>query len=206
MRVNRGSTWMTFAPRGFASITHWNPTGWASAMFEPWMMMQSALARSCWNVGGAAATEDGPQTGDGGGVSNTRLVLDLDGAQRREQLLDEVVLLVVQRRAAEAGDAQRAADRSPSSSMSCQVSCAGLDTRSAIMSIAVSRSRSSHSVPYGRAVADLRLPQRAGHQVACWREPLGHSRPREIGLSGSPSIWMTFPSLTKTRCPQPTAQ
>jgi hypothetical protein len=24
-----------------ASITHWNPTGWASAMLEPWMMMQS---------------------------------------------------------------------------------------------------------------------------------------------------------------------
>ena len=48
VRVKRGSTWMTFAPRAFASITHWKPTGWASAMFEPWMMMQSALARSCW--------------------------------------------------------------------------------------------------------------------------------------------------------------
>ena len=48
VRVNRGSTWMTFAPRAFASITHWNPTGWASAMLEPWMTMQSALARSCW--------------------------------------------------------------------------------------------------------------------------------------------------------------
>ena len=48
VRVNRGSTWMTFAPRALASITHWKPTGWASAMFEPWMTMQSALARSCW--------------------------------------------------------------------------------------------------------------------------------------------------------------
>ena len=27
VRVNRGSTWMTFAPRALASITHWNPTG-----------------------------------------------------------------------------------------------------------------------------------------------------------------------------------
>ena len=35
------------APRAFASITHWKPTGCASAMFEPMMTMQSALARSC---------------------------------------------------------------------------------------------------------------------------------------------------------------
>jgi hypothetical protein len=48
VRVNRGSTWMIVAPRFLASITHWNPTGWFSAMFEPWIRMQSALARSCW--------------------------------------------------------------------------------------------------------------------------------------------------------------
>ena len=60
--------------------------------------------------GGAAAPEAGPQTGDGGGVSNARLVLDLDGAHRGEELLDEVVLLVVERRSAEAGDAHRAPD------------------------------------------------------------------------------------------------
>ena len=28
-------------------MTHWNPTGWHSAMFEPWMTMQSLFARSC---------------------------------------------------------------------------------------------------------------------------------------------------------------
>ena len=50
VRVNRGSMWMTFAPRAFASITHWNPTGWHSAMFEPWMTMQSEFCRSCWKV------------------------------------------------------------------------------------------------------------------------------------------------------------
>ena len=50
VRVNRGSTWMSLAPRALASITHWNPTGWHSAMFEPSMRMQSALIRSCWNV------------------------------------------------------------------------------------------------------------------------------------------------------------
>jgi hypothetical protein len=49
VRVNRGSTWITFAPRALASITHWNPTGWHSAMFEPSIRMQSALTRSCWN-------------------------------------------------------------------------------------------------------------------------------------------------------------
>ena len=49
VRVNRGSTWMTFAPRRFASITHWNPTGWASAMFEPWMMTQSLLINKTTN-------------------------------------------------------------------------------------------------------------------------------------------------------------
>ena len=49
MRVNRGSTWITVAPRALASITHWNPTGWHSAMFEPSMRMQSELTRSCWN-------------------------------------------------------------------------------------------------------------------------------------------------------------
>jgi hypothetical protein len=31
-----------------ASITQPNPTGCASAMFEPWMTMQSECTRSCW--------------------------------------------------------------------------------------------------------------------------------------------------------------
>ena len=48
VRVNRGSTWITVAPRAFASITHWNPTGWHSAMLEPSMTMQSEFCRSCW--------------------------------------------------------------------------------------------------------------------------------------------------------------
>ena len=50
VRVKRGSTWMMVAPRAFASITHWKPTGWHSAMLEPWMTMTSAFARSCWKV------------------------------------------------------------------------------------------------------------------------------------------------------------
>ncbi len=50
VRVNRGSTWMIVAPRFFASITHWNPTGWHSAMLDPSITMQSAFWRSCWKV------------------------------------------------------------------------------------------------------------------------------------------------------------
>src|SRR3712207_9062911 len=56
-------------------------------------------------VGGAAAPERGPQTGDRGGVLYPGLVLDLHRAHRGPQLLEEVVLLVVGRRATEAGQA-----------------------------------------------------------------------------------------------------
>ena len=50
VRVNRGSICTTVAPRSRASITHWKPTGWFSAMFDPMIVMQSAFIRSCWNV------------------------------------------------------------------------------------------------------------------------------------------------------------
>ena len=49
VRVKRGSTWMTVAPRSLASTTHWNATGWHSAMFEPWMTMTSLFGRSWGN-------------------------------------------------------------------------------------------------------------------------------------------------------------
>ena len=63
VRVKRGSTWMTFAPRALASITHWNPTGWHSAMFEPWMTMQSEFCRSCWNVVAPPRPNEVPRPG-----------------------------------------------------------------------------------------------------------------------------------------------
>src|SRR6185312_10304554 len=56
----------------------------------------------------AAATEAGPQTGHRAAVSYPCLVLDLQRPERGEQLLDEVVLLVVQSGAAEAGESERA--------------------------------------------------------------------------------------------------
>ena len=63
VRVNRGSTWISVAPRRLASITHWNPTGCASAMLEPWMRMQSASARSCWKVVAPPRPNEVPRPG-----------------------------------------------------------------------------------------------------------------------------------------------
>src|SRR5689334_871728 len=60
--------------------------------------------------GRSASTEGCPQTGNGGAVSYARLVLDLDRAECGEELLDEEVLLVVERRATEVREAQRPAD------------------------------------------------------------------------------------------------
>ncbi len=50
VRLKWGSTWITVAPRAFASITHWKATGCASAMFEPSITMQSEFCRSPGNV------------------------------------------------------------------------------------------------------------------------------------------------------------
>ena len=63
VRVKRGSTWMIVAPRFLASITHWKPTGWHSAMFEPSMTMTSALARSCWKVVAPPRPNEVPRLG-----------------------------------------------------------------------------------------------------------------------------------------------
>ena len=63
VRVNLGSTWKTVAPRRCASTTHWNPTGCCSAMFEPWIVMTSALARSCWKVVAPPRPNEVPRLG-----------------------------------------------------------------------------------------------------------------------------------------------
>ncbi len=63
VRVKRGSTWMTVAPRALASITHWKPTGWHSAMLEPSMTMQSEFCRSCWKVVAPPRPNDVPRPG-----------------------------------------------------------------------------------------------------------------------------------------------
>ena len=63
VRVKRGSTWMTFAPRCLASTTHWKPTGWFSAMFEPMITMQSEFCRSCWKVVAPPRPNEVPRPG-----------------------------------------------------------------------------------------------------------------------------------------------
>ena len=63
VRVKRGSMWITFAPRSRASMTHWKPTGWFSAMFEPMITMQSDSARSCWKVVAPPRPNEVPRPG-----------------------------------------------------------------------------------------------------------------------------------------------
>jgi hypothetical protein len=63
VRVYRGSTWISVAPRALASITHWKPTGWHSAMFEPSITMQSEFCRSCWNVVAPPRPNEVPRPG-----------------------------------------------------------------------------------------------------------------------------------------------
>ena len=46
VRVKRGSTWITVAPRRCASTTKRNATGWFSAMLEPMIRTQSDVSRS----------------------------------------------------------------------------------------------------------------------------------------------------------------
>ena len=106
----------------------------------------------------AASSERGPQTGDRGAVSYAGLVLDLDDAERDAELLDQVVLLVVERRAAEVADRQRAV----AVALVRPRSAARVSTiRSAIISIASSSESSSQCRAVGPAVLDLVLAQRA---------------------------------------------
>src|ERR1700756_1908411 len=62
-RENLGFTWITVAPRSFAFITHRKPTGCASAIDEPSIKMQSALARSCCAVVAPPRPKEVPRPG-----------------------------------------------------------------------------------------------------------------------------------------------
>src|SRR5688572_16948814 len=59
------------------------------------------VLHAAWIHGGGAAAESGPQTGDAGAVSYSRLVLDRDHAQAPHELLMDVVELDLESRAAE---------------------------------------------------------------------------------------------------------
>ena len=133
------------------------------------------------SVGGAAAPERGSQTGNGGGVSNTGLVLDLDRAQRGEQLLDQVVLFVVQRRPAEAGEPGGAA-QDPALGVGRAASRGGgrrAPGRPPSPWPCAGRGRSTRWRPARGSAPSAR----AAGPVTSWvqADPFGHSRPREIG-------------------------
>ena len=83
VRVKCGSMWITLAPRAFASTTHWNPTGMGLGHVRAHDHDAVGVDEPVRSVGGAATPERGSQTGNGGGVSNTGLVLDLDGTRAR---------------------------------------------------------------------------------------------------------------------------
>ena len=70
-------------PVSLAFITQRKPTGCASAMELPSMMMQSAFARSCRGRRRPAPTKGGTQTGHRGGVSYSGLVGHADHARDR---------------------------------------------------------------------------------------------------------------------------
>ena len=71
--------------------------------------------------------------------------------------------------------------------------------------MACSSGISSHCVPWGLR---YRMLCTRCDPVTSWKvaAPLGHSRPREMGESGSPSMSVILPSFTYTFWPQPTAQ
>ena len=62
--MKRGSTWMMVAPFfSRASMTHWKPTGWFSAIDDPMIRIASALARSCCAVVAPPRPNEVPRPG-----------------------------------------------------------------------------------------------------------------------------------------------
>ena len=173
-------------------------------MFEPMMRMQSAFCRSCWKVVAPPRPKDVPKLGTVDECHMRAWFSIWSAAERGIELLQEVVLLVVEGRAPRCAKPSVRCSARPWSSVSSHVCARVAITRSAIMSIAVSSGRSVHSVAYGARY----LTRSSRFSVTSERvaEPFGHNRPREIGLSGSPSMSMICSSRTNTCCPHPTAQ
>src|SRR5215467_2228504 len=89
---------MIFAPFSRASITHWKPTGWFSAIDDPMIRMASALLRSCWAVVAPPRPKDVPRPGTGRAVSNPCLIAQAHHPKARsEEFLDQVIFFDIQR-------------------------------------------------------------------------------------------------------------
>jgi hypothetical protein len=63
VRVKRGSTWMTLAPRALACITNRKAIGCASAMFEPMTSTTSEFFRFHCGIVAAPRPNDAPSDG-----------------------------------------------------------------------------------------------------------------------------------------------
>ena len=105
VRVNRGSTWISVAP----VLLRLHRPAEADRVGLGHVRAHEQDAVAVGEVllvgGGRAAAERGAQTGHRGAMSYPGLVLDRDHSQSAaEQLLDQVVLLVVDRRPAEGTD------------------------------------------------------------------------------------------------------
>ena len=108
VRLKWGSTWITVAPRAFASITHWKADRVGLGHVRALDHDAVGVLQVPREGRGAAATEGGAEPDHRRAVTDPRLVLHLDHPERRPELLDQVVLLVVEGRAAEARDAEAA--------------------------------------------------------------------------------------------------
>ena len=106
VRVKRGSTWITSAPRALRLHHPLEADRMALGHVRAHDQDAVSVLQILLEGGRAASSERCPQTGNGGGVSYARLVLDLDEPERGHQLLDGVVLLVVERGTTEVDDAQ----------------------------------------------------------------------------------------------------
>ena len=142
---------MTFAPRSRASITHWKPTGWFSAIDDPMIRMASAFFRSCCAVVAPPRPNDVPRPGTVELCHIRRLIAQAHHSQSGgKQFLDQIIFFVVERGAAEMGDGSGLHQRLAILRFLERFAPALSQTRSATMSIAVSRSISSQLREYGR--------------------------------------------------------
>ena len=208
VRVNRGSTWISCAPLALGLHhpleAHRVALGHVRADDRRCSRRWRGPAGRWWHRRARTRSPDrGPWRSvicGPGSRSDT-------APSAREELLDEVVLLVVERRAAEVGEALRAPQDLPVRARVLPRGVAGGDQPVGDHVHRRSRGRGPPTPcraagGTGRAVSRRGCSSPAGARPS----PLGTAGRGRSATSGSPSIWVTCSSLTKTCWPQPTAQ
>ena len=186
VRVKRGSTWMTLAPAGLGLHHPLEPDRMALGHVRAHDHDAVGVGQVLLEGGGAAPTERCPQTGDGGGVSYAGLVLDLHGAERREQLLHEVVLLVVEGGSARGWRCPWCGARGGRrSSASCHVAPGG-DAPGRRSCPWPGRGGAPPTRCRGAGGTSPWSPGRAGDQAAWWPSPWGTGGRGRWGCRGRP--------------------